>query len=75
MSKLDPKPTAQNPLKGWKDLNSLLQSNFKVADKNNAPKATVDISKYEMSKEEIISVAQSQGYKVTDLGNDYLKFE
>lgn len=75
MSKLDPKPTLQNPLLGWEDLNSLLQNNFKIADKNNLPKATVDISKYEMSKEEVISVAQSQGYKVSDAGNDYLVFE
>lgn len=75
MSKLDPKPTTQNPLLGWDDLNVLLQANFKVADKNKAPSATIELSRYEMSKEEIISVAKTQGYEVSELGSDFLVFK
>lgn len=75
MSKLDPKPTTQNPLLGWDDLNRRLQASFMIANKKEAPSLTIDVSEFEMSKEEIIAEVQSQGYKVSDSGNDYLVFK
>lgn len=73
--KLSPKPQSQKPLLSWKDLDNLLVSNFEIADKNDAPSATVDLSKYDLSLDEVKREAESKGYKVTDLGNDYVRFD
>lgn len=70
MSKLDPKPERKNPQHSWDYLNSLLQTNIKLYGH-----ATIRHADYSMSKNEIIAEAEKQGYKVTDNGNNHLKFE
>lgn len=64
MSKLDPKPVNKNPLLGWKDLNNTLQANFSIKDKDQSPSATIKLSRYKMTYEEIKSTAEKQGYTV-----------
>lgn len=73
--KLSPKPLSQKPLLSWKDLDDILVSNFEIADKNNNPSATVDLSTFDLSFDEVKHEAESKGYKVTDLGNDYVRFD
>lgn len=75
MSKLDPKPTSQRPLKTWEDLNSYLQIGFSRADKDGPQPIFVEHSRYEPSKEEIIEEGRKQGYKVSEDSDSFLKFE
>lgn len=72
MSKLDPKPKQENPSLSWKDLNDLLQANFNMT---GIESATIKLKNYAIPKEEIISEAEKQGYKVTELQGGSLRFE
>ncbi|MDR4314982.1 Uncharacterised protein [Niallia circulans] len=71
MSKLDPKPE-KNRLYTWEDLNDYLQLHFKSPG-SFVP--TIDVRQYSMTKEEIISEAETQGYKVSQPREHILKFE
>ncbi|MGK0575545.1 hypothetical protein [Macrococcus capreoli] len=69
---LSPKKTGNFTKKTWKDLDSLLQNTIDPSLKSH-PSATIFVSDYEMSKDDIISEAQKNGYTVNDEG-DYLEF-
>lgn len=71
MSKLDPKPDRKVPY-SWNVLNNVLKRSFKTPGTDSV---TVRPEQFEMSKDEIISEAEKQGYKVTDNNNGFLKFE
>ena len=71
---LSKKPSSQNPLQTWEDLDRVLQSQFKLAAKDNKHFYFVNPDIYEMTEEEIISEGTKQGYKVTRV-NGQLKFE
>ncbi|WP_078428760.1 hypothetical protein [Alkalihalobacterium alkalinitrilicum] len=72
MSKLDPRPEYNGPLHSWDNLNSVLQTNFNKPGKNFA---TIDLRKYSIPKDEIITEANKQGYKVSENGEHFLRFE
>lgn len=72
MSKLDPRPESNGNLYSWDRLNFILQSKFNEPRDNTA---TIDVRDYEMSKDEIITEAEIQGYKVTEPAENHLKFE
>lgn len=71
---LGPKPTSQRPLKDWDDLDKFLQSVFQTQRKDTEPSATVDLSEYEMSFDDVKREAALQGYKVEALNGSYVKF-
>lgn len=73
---LDPKPENYRrlPKKTWEDLNRELQFYFTKGRFDN-PYFIANANDYEMTKEEIIKEAESQGYKVTEPTVDNLKFE
>lgn len=66
---LSPKPTSQKPLKGWNELDSMLQASFKIAKKNGQPSATINSDEYSMSTQEIVDEAVKQGYTVKVSGS------
>lgn len=73
---LDPAPKQQQPKYGWTELNQILQANFSSHDVDvNNIKLNIDLYGYSLNKEEVIKEAQSNGYKVTDAGNNQLIFE
>lgn len=73
MSKLDPKPDPNKPLRSWDFLNQTLQANL---SHSNPEKRflVIDLRDYEISKDEIISEATKQGYEVTTEGDNHLRF-
>ncbi len=71
MSKLDPRPGSK-PLYDWQDLNEYLQVHFKFPS-NFVP--SIDVRNYSMSKDEIITEAEKQGYKVFEVDEYNLEFK
>lgn len=61
---LSKKPSSQNPLQGWKELDNILQANFKLQTKGKKASATIDPNVYSMSISEIFDEAKKKGYKV-----------
>lgn len=73
MSKLEPKPNWENPNHSWDHLNHLLQANFKMH--GNRTSVVIDLNDYSISKEEIITEAEKQGYTVTEASKNQLRFK
>ena len=71
---LNPKPKPTKPLLGWNKLDDLLQANFSKIVKEKSPSATINLNEYNLSFSEIEREAIKNGYKVENLGNDYVKF-
>jgi len=72
MSKLDPRPNSEVPLYSWDNLNDVLQTAFGKPGSNYA---VIDLSQYSLSKNEIKTEAEKQGYKVFEQGEHFLRFE
>lgn len=70
---LDPKPTSQNALLGWDELNNHLQMIFKTSTKNNSQFAEINPNIFKMSEKEIIEEATKKGYIVEDMPNGKLR--
>lgn len=68
MPGLEPKPNPEGELWGWNDLNRALQSTFKRQTKSKQS-FRIAVDSYQMSKEEMITELEANGYKVTDKGN------
>ncbi len=64
---LTPKPTSQDPLYTWEDLNSMLQIEMKKSNKSKKPYFVFDPDEFEMSTEEIINGGKEAGYEVETL--------
>ena len=60
---------------GWEELNRYLDTFFTSPNTSVKPFAYVDLGFYSMSTEEIIDAGKQNGYTVTDIGNNQLKFE
>lgn len=73
MTKLRPKPAFEVKKKTWKDLDDLLIANF-TSTPQDSPQAFIIHNDYEMSVDEIVSEAESQGYTVT-VEDQYIKFK
>ena len=71
---LNPKHKPTKPLLGWNELDDLLQANFSKIIKEKSPSATINLNEYNLSFSEIEREAIKNGYKVENLGNDYVKF-
>ncbi|NMH67271.1 hypothetical protein HF072_00435 [Bacillus sp. RO3] len=71
MSKLDPRPSDIKELYSWDVLNSTLQTAFKQPGEKTA---VIDLRQFSLTKEEIVTEAESQGYTVTEEYNHYLRF-
>ena len=72
MSKLSRKPEYRDANYSWEKLDNLLKANFKGPGKNVA---VISLEDYDIPKDEIISEATKQGYKVTESSPGHLKFE
>ncbi|MFP7201921.1 hypothetical protein SFC08_13180 [Lysinibacillus halotolerans] len=73
MSKLDPRPNKQGSNYSWDDLNRFIQSQLSQFGVDKT--LPIDVRNYSMSKEEIISEAEKQGYKVIEKDEYYLEFK
>lgn len=71
MSKLDPRPDSRK-LYSWEDLNEYIQMNIQAPGNIDT---IIDVRNYTMTKSEIITEAESKGYKVIAQGEHKLKFE
>lgn len=72
---LSPKPTKRRePEYTMADLDRYLQSRFSHPSLD-IRSVNILVESYIPSKEEIISEGEKNGYKVTDIGNDRLRFE
>lgn len=72
--RLSPKPERTKPLLGWNELDIALQSNFERQKKNSTPSLTIDLNSFEMSFEEIKAEATANGYTVTRVSENSVKF-
>ncbi|MDE1692439.1 hypothetical protein PWF76_06980 [Streptococcus suis] len=74
MGKLSPKPKTNIKKLTWEDLDHTLKCIFE-STADESPSATIECSLYEMTKDEIITEASNQGYKVSETAPGYLTFE
>ncbi|HEM5975777.1 TPA: hypothetical protein U2B24_000719 [Streptococcus suis] len=74
MGKLSPKPRTNIKKLTWEDLDQTLKCIFE-STADDTPSATIEYSLYEMSRDEIITEASKQGYKVSETAPGYLTFE
>lgn len=74
MGKLSPKPRTNVKKLTWEDLDRTLKIVFE-STADDTPSATIEYSLYEMTKDEIITEATKQGYKVSETTPGYLTFE
>ncbi|HEM4129035.1 TPA: hypothetical protein U1W61_000733 [Streptococcus suis] len=74
MGKLSPKPRTNIKKLTWEDLDYTLKCVFE-STADDTPSATIECSLYEMTKDEIITEASKQGYKVSEITPGYLTFE
>lgn len=72
MDGLNPRPKYNGPLYSWDRLNQVLQSNFNGPGEHTV---MIDLRAYSIPKNEIITEAEKQGYKVSEQSPYFLKFE
>jgi hypothetical protein len=72
LAKLDPRPITPPAKYSWDTLNNTLQAGFKTPGKKSV---VIDLRNYDLTKEEIVTEAESQGYKVSEESEFYLRFE
>ncbi|MBN6887460.1 hypothetical protein ACUXCC_005396 [Cytobacillus horneckiae] len=71
MSKLDPRPKPGS-LYSWEELNNILKARFNRPGEGSA---AIDLRQFSISKDEIKSEAEKQGYKVFEEGDYHLIFK
>ncbi|API89399.1 hypothetical protein BKP56_09095 [Marinilactibacillus sp. 15R] len=71
LSQMPPNGTSK---KNWKDLDQVLLANFKAKTFKENRSATINADEFEMSIDEIVKEAESNGYKVQVLPNNMIRF-
>lgn len=69
MNKLRPRPNRKHPKATWEKLDQYLQD---VLSDPTRDSATVNLEKYQMSKEDILSELAQAGYSVIDHEDGFL---
>lgn len=57
---------------GWDNLDEKLKANIDNNENDDAPTATIKLSDYKMSKEDILNELAKNGYSVIDNSDGYL---
>ncbi|HEL1610785.1 hypothetical protein HPA07_05750 [Streptococcus suis] len=69
MGKLSPRPNNKRPKYSWNELDRYLQDVLSNPTKDSV---TINLSSYELSKDEIIAELKSAGYSVEDPNDGFL---
>ena len=69
MGKLSPRPNNKRPKYSWDELDRFLQDVLSNPTKDSV---TINLSSYELPKDEIISELKSAGYSVEDPNDGFL---